>query len=168
MLFLCIFLVKYFNVTSYKCQNIFYLQILDSCHYLILTFQCQRRKGNQSINCHMYLLFVNESLPNFHWLMIMKYSIFLLRKLSHSPSPTVESQNFISKLSVSFQTPSRLKWNHSSVAILVNSTRNTVELPAMKPLMGPFGSSTDKTWSTGEEMSICCSILALKAHMNPV
>ena len=80
----------------------------------------------------------------------MKYSIFFF-ELSAVLTLLLEiPEIFISKLSFSFQTPSRLKWNHSSVAFLVNSHKETLLSCQQWNLWWVLLESSDKTWSTGE------------------
>jgi len=82
--------------------------------------------------------------------MIMKYSIFFF-KLSTVLLLLLEiPEILISKLSVSFQTPSRFKWNHSSLAILVDGHKETLLSCQQWSLWWVLLESSDKMWSTGE------------------
>ena len=82
--------------------------------------------------------------------MIMKYSIFFFKLSTVLPLLLEIPEILISKLSISFQTPSRLKWNHSSVAILVDSHKETLLSCQQWSLWWVLLESSDKMWSTGE------------------
>ena len=82
--------------------------------------------------------------------MIMKYSIFFFKLSTVLPLLLEIPEILISKLSISFQTPSRLKWNHSSVAILVDSHKETLLSCQQWSLWWVLLESSDKMWSAGE------------------
>ena len=82
--------------------------------------------------------------------MIMKYSIFFFKLSTVLPLLLEIPEILISKLSISFQTPSRLKWNHSSVAILVDSHKETLLSCQQWSLWWVLLESSDKMWSPEE------------------